>query len=427
MRLIGSLPGMPIDLTEFPKLKSTDILVADDFPLLILAEGPPDIPETTRRRTKKLADFPASKWLVNWCDFVEKEDGTVDPPEKTGGPLSVYEAIQITNDRLTQFLDSHISLREVILHFESDLYLYVSSDPMHPRTVTRVTPRMLPPGCLPKKDFALNGSEVFSLDDAKISAPMKIGFHIIAFKEESESWAALGPFEWFFQRYIGWAARFIKAGRELALPSIPENDWTNLRPRIDAKGSYKTFCTANTQDLTDSAHIVAACERLKEITEGGTAEVESAQGISGVVGRRAADELKSLLAIVSQQRLAVSVRWSIGDSSGELALNKQVADGTSLRMKKGRKEHTERVSLTITLTDEELAVLKRPVNGEGGWQNSLRRIQAKFEGNRITLSADEVDQILRQTQSYGPGGFQNRLYMLIQAIKRWESTLSRIR
>lgn len=421
------LQGISVPLDQFPRLKKIEILVSDDFPLLILAEGPPEIPETVRKEKKEKGIFPASKWLLNWCDFVEPENVSSKPRGKAWVRESVYQAFKVSENRLTQFLDSHMSLREVILHCEDDLYLLRASDPFHPSAVVKTTPRRLPESYLPLKDFALNGAEIFSIDEARIGTPMKIGFHIIAPKENSDSWATLGPFETFFQRYVGWAAKFIQLGRDYTMPTLPSDDWTNLRPQLPALGSYKIFCTGNTDDIDQSRHIVAAVERLKEITEDSLAESTSGKSVSDIVGKRAAEELDLLLATVSQQRVAVSVRWALGDSSGELTLNKAVADNISNQMKKLRKDQQEWVSITVTLTDDELAALMRPVNGQGGWQTSLRRIQNKFKGNSVTLTAAEVDQIVRQAQNYGQGEFQNRLFMLIQAIKRWESTLSRIR
>ena len=63
------------------------------------------------------------------------------------------------------------------------------------------------------------------------------------------------------------------------------------------------------------------------------------------------------------------------------------------------------------LSQEELALLRRPVVGKGGFQSLLRGIQDKIdvEGMRVELSPAENEKMVRYAMQYGPGGFQERM------------------
>lgn len=66
--------------------------------------------------------------------------------------------------------------------------------------------------------------------------------------------------------------------------------------------------------------------------------------------------------------------------------------------------------IELRLEIEEISVLQRDVNGQGGLQSFLRRLQGKLDPNTgvITLEDDEVGKIIRMI-TYGPGGFEGRL------------------
>lgn len=68
--------------------------------------------------------------------------------------------------------------------------------------------------------------------------------------------------------------------------------------------------------------------------------------------------------------------------------------------------------MTIVLTAAEVEQLRRPVNGQGGWQSLLRRLQSRLVGSTLTLSPSDLARIRKYRDSYGTGGWQTRLSFL---------------
>lgn len=63
----------------------------------------------------------------------------------------------------------------------------------------------------------------------------------------------------------------------------------------------------------------------------------------------------------------------------------------------------------IPLSKGALAALSKPVNGKGGHQTLLRRLQKQIEEGVLTVSSADMEKIVRYLLSYGRGGFQSRL------------------
>lgn len=69
-------------------------------------------------------------------------------------------------------------------------------------------------------------------------------------------------------------------------------------------------------------------------------------------------------------------------------------------------------SLTIhlSLTASAAEVLRRPVNGVGGFQSLLRSLQASLSREDVlTLSPELAGRVATYVKNYGGGGFQGRL------------------
>ena len=82
------------------------------------------------------------------------------------------------------------------------------------------------------------------------------------------------------------------------------------------------------------------------------------------------------------------------------------------------------LQVVIGLTTEETEKLVRPVNGQGGFQNLLRRIQGQLNANyQLVLTLDDIRQINRYRSRYGGGGFQGRLDAVISALGRLADAL----
>lgn len=53
--------------------------------------------------------------------------------------------------------------------------------------------------------------------------------------------------------------------------------------------------------------------------------------------------------------------------------------------------------------------LSKPVNGKGGHQTLLRRLQKQTADGVLTVEPPDMEKMLRYMLSYGAGGFQQRL------------------
>lgn len=67
--------------------------------------------------------------------------------------------------------------------------------------------------------------------------------------------------------------------------------------------------------------------------------------------------------------------------------------------------------LVVVLSPDELERLRLPVNGSGGAQTLLRRLQRGLEGSTLTLARRDLMTIVKVWR-IGKGGFQGRLPMV---------------
>lgn len=72
----------------------------------------------------------------------------------------------------------------------------------------------------------------------------------------------------------------------------------------------------------------------------------------------------------------------------------------------------------VRLNQDEVARLLRPVSGQGGFQNLLRRLQKKLDRQtgQIEISPNERERIRRWSSGYGAGGFQDQLDVLVRHL-----------
>lgn len=73
--------------------------------------------------------------------------------------------------------------------------------------------------------------------------------------------------------------------------------------------------------------------------------------------------------------------------------------------------------LNIELTDDELELLSRPVDGEGGFQDILRLMKSREQEGMLSVSGTEARKIIRYARTYGQGGFQDRLRALAERLE----------
>ena len=68
--------------------------------------------------------------------------------------------------------------------------------------------------------------------------------------------------------------------------------------------------------------------------------------------------------------------------------------------------------MLIQLTPAEIAALRRPVRGQGGFQTLFHALQARLHQNgSIELTDAQIGRIVRHI-SYRPGGFEDRLELI---------------
>jgi len=69
--------------------------------------------------------------------------------------------------------------------------------------------------------------------------------------------------------------------------------------------------------------------------------------------------------------------------------------------------------ITITLTKQEYQDFLKPITGKGGGQDLVRELQKEISSNKILELDDEIcGKIVRYTEVYGGGGFQNQLSII---------------
>jgi len=73
-------------------------------------------------------------------------------------------------------------------------------------------------------------------------------------------------------------------------------------------------------------------------------------------------------------------------------------------------------ALVIELTPDERECILRPVHGRGGMQSLLRRLQENLRGHDLSLTPEDCERVVRYANTYGQGGFQNRLKPLAADI-----------
>lgn len=66
--------------------------------------------------------------------------------------------------------------------------------------------------------------------------------------------------------------------------------------------------------------------------------------------------------------------------------------------------------MEIKLSAKHATALRRPINGNGGFQSFLRKLQNHLSLNNVlTVTLAELARARRLRRKYGAGGFQGRL------------------
>lgn len=74
---------------------------------------------------------------------------------------------------------------------------------------------------------------------------------------------------------------------------------------------------------------------------------------------------------------------------------------------------------SINVTPDVAAEIRKPTEGQGGFQDLLRKLvgQLSSDGLLLTLTDEDVERIVRY-KSYEPGGYEERLAKLVELLRK---------
>ena len=70
------------------------------------------------------------------------------------------------------------------------------------------------------------------------------------------------------------------------------------------------------------------------------------------------------------------------------------------------------IEITMAVRD----ALDQPIIGEGGFQDLLRELSGQVEDSVLRVTDEQIARIHRYAESYGEGGYQERLRTIRDAI-----------
>lgn len=77
---------------------------------------------------------------------------------------------------------------------------------------------------------------------------------------------------------------------------------------------------------------------------------------------------------------------------------------------------------SVNVPPDVAAAIRKPVEGEGGFQDLLRKLQAQMspDGSVLNVTDEDIARIQRY-KSYEPGGFEDRLTPLLELLQNQDS------
>lgn len=77
--------------------------------------------------------------------------------------------------------------------------------------------------------------------------------------------------------------------------------------------------------------------------------------------------------------------------------------------------------MRIPITPEENALIDKPINSRGGFQDLMKRLQAgrKNQNTELEISREDAERIRRYATNYGDGGYERRLGSLVPKVAAW--------
>jgi hypothetical protein len=82
----------------------------------------------------------------------------------------------------------------------------------------------------------------------------------------------------------------------------------------------------------------------------------------------------------------------------------------------------EQQQVIIELSATEAEYLSKPINGHGGYQSMLRRLQPMVQSGQLVMPREEAERLCAYANRYGQGGFQGRLKSIAAKVEQAIST-----
>jgi hypothetical protein len=401
-----------------------EVLLEYDFPRVFSAVSPEKEP-----------------WLFKWCS----NDGE-DRHEE------VWLAFRTTPSRLHSLVEGDTSLREVIsLSRNPLLLLRCGGDPLSPTEMVVQRYEKLRKDFIPTDDVSFKDFQIRAIApaDSKDRSWLGVRLHILTEDHLPLQDVSIPKT---FQDFISATAH--KLAGTAIYPAWPADDWSVLGVTRLEKGSLDLECS--TKGPHNVGELTSACALLGQLVTG----QKDFLTLRNEMGQEGFLLATSFLKIVKALDLSLALKWATPENPNNyVPIDKPRAERVLDAMdqedekeakapagERGAESETPKTSppstisfeldeskirpitrVTMQLTPEEAAPIRKEAAGIGGMQSLLRELQVSLQpDNSITLTPYQVQRILKYTSSYGQGGFQGRLRGLANALRRVGLTLSEL-
>lgn len=73
--------------------------------------------------------------------------------------------------------------------------------------------------------------------------------------------------------------------------------------------------------------------------------------------------------------------------------------------------------MIVTLNTDALEALNMPINGQGGFQDFMKKLQNQCQNGVLTYDDDDLQRLRDYANDYGIGGYQSRFKKILDCIK----------
>lgn len=399
---------------SFDDFKKEKVFIYFDFPRLILMSSPDD-----------------EKWIFSWLcnDELEKEE--------ENEIINRWIAFKISDNRLKEIESGDISLRELILLCETfeeeylQFYIFDSVGMFDIKEVWSITPELIPEEYLPKDDIPIIKQRVEKSLPCFQQGKLNLDIHF--FPEISQPGeiplALLGPFQENLQNYITRSASNLAPREHLA----EIYNWTPINACDFAAGSVHLYCVSIENEVEKVEILEECCEILKVLCDG-KYPIDKLEKFESKIGEKAFTPLKMFLYHIIENNISVNLKWNYSNDRKwkSLILNKRkaqkVLDFMDEYKSEENKRYEESIRIVIKLTQSEADDIRKPAPTSGGFQGLFEKLQMNLDDNNIlTLHIEDLERIVRYALEYGKGGYQQRLFGIINALERMKISIRGLR